>query len=784
MELDRENYLKILPKYIKWKEDTYKKELWNIHTKLTNLILSKSLVDYSSITREKIIMHTAIDYSLDCMDTIVNLITMSNNKENIICGLTYSFIPNKYHFNLYDKNILPSTIVLASHNIITNYINIGPSLESVDGEYRNLFCNMWGFFKFQDHYPEIYKPILKYVKKLIMSRKYQFTRETFYSRIALKQEYDVDMDMHFETHEIVLVMFIQVWYISVYSKFFNIRETLTNSRYISFMDEYMEADLKFFQTLIAQHSTEDMTLIYKYLTNVCEAGKDNVTNLGFGQKLTPLNLLEIQNPFNARFIPWREYLVSNALSQLVINNICQGFPIAVNWVYIKGANRDLYNNEIQYKRVDRSDQAKMIVKYLVKSQSYGYAVGKRHRNIDETIGVVTEMLKDKFLVLNEKIGEAIDYGKNEIIMSDSSFMLISEYVGRTLFDSLKLCRNYEKYNDAIGRPFNGGHKYFKKYIFDICYSLYTMYKKLGIIHGDLHLNNLTMYQPFNLTDKFKEVKKPYVAYVMGKKNEYCFLLPSCGIQMMLIDFGRCFIDPKKVDKLKIKNIPDRYPPVHEDEKDLFNKEQIERLLNQFLSVFSNFRDQESELRILFNKRFNLVYKLLSVFDLYNVTKKLDTLFEVNHPDIVVPDNKCRFFVKKIVDLCTTYLVSDMTKLLEDKHIGDEFIDKLPIFNVILALFTPNLVNEEDLNNPPLNDASIIDIVFFNNEEKYDINRLDEIPSVYRFKKYIDEKGEEVEFTSAYLKKYAIERRIEYEKRFVKVFDTIDLIVRRQKEKFF
>lgn len=143
-----------------------------------------------------------------------------------------------------------------------------------------------------------------------------------------------------------------------------------------------------------------------------------------------------------------------------------------------------------------------------------------------------------------------------------------------------------------------------------------------------------------------------------------------------------------------------------------------------------------------------------------------------------------FFCKKIVDLCTTYLVSDMTKLLEDKNIGDEFIDKLPIFNVIIALFTPNLVNEEDLNNPPLNDASIIDIVFFNNEEKYDINRLDEIPSVYRFKKYIDEKGEEVEFTSAYLKKYAIERRIEYEKRFVKVFDTIDLIVRRQKEKFF
>ena len=42
-----------------------------------------------------------------------------------------------------------------------------------------------------------------------------------------------------------------------------------------------------------------------------------------GQKLIPLNISEAQNPFNIIYKPWREFLISQRVQDLVINGVAK-----------------------------------------------------------------------------------------------------------------------------------------------------------------------------------------------------------------------------------------------------------------------------------------------------------------------------------------------------------------------------------------------------------------------------------------------------------------------------
>lgn len=778
--LNLKEYIKILPEHLKWKEDTYKSTYWNIDSlknvpKETDRILKSAKTEFSSILRERVINRLSL-FDLDTLNTMTSVITILDESANktIICGFVYSAYFSESKYKTIKKGQFPSNDKYFSHDIISSYWNIGPSLESVDGEYRNQFSNFTGLYKIMLFFPELHKEMLEYLKKEIRRRKYSFDRETFFPTTNLKK-YEIKLDRHFKEYQMELNLYMMVWYIGVYRKITNIREEHINKRYIDFIDKHISKDVDFFKTLIKKYTKETMEIVYRYFDNICLPGKNRTSILGFGQKLIPLNLLEAQTPFDVRFVPWKDYLVSQALGKLVVNNICPGFPIVNSWVYIKGSKKGLFNNKIQYQRIERSDQARSIIELLVKAKSYMYQ-NIKEKSLKKVRGTVTSLLSGKFKALHDQIDEAVNFGKNEIIMSNVSFMIVSEYTGRTLNDSVRLVKSSPFYNESLGKPFtSGGYKYFKKYVFDLCYNLYCMFEHHGIIHGDLHLNNLTLYQKFPISDGLDKVKDPHVAYVLGKNNEYCFVLPSLSTHTTIIDFGRSFIHPDKLESLRDESVPKKYPVTGNKEK--FIKEQIRRLIRIYIKLVPSAKDQEPELKVLFTKRFNAIYTLMSVSDLFNVMNKLDTLFSLKQKDVVSPHANCIFLIKKILDLCSIYLVSDVSKLMEDKSHESVIEETSPLLNIILKLFSDNL-------STTTTEKNIVDVFLYNNPIKYSLDFLENVPEFISTKKYTDPKSKKlVEFSSHGIE-YIKEKRKIYEETRVKNYDIVDLIARRHKEKIF
>jgi hypothetical protein len=777
--IKEKDYIKILPEHQKWKNQLYRETYWNTDAlkipEGTKQLVESANIKYSSINRERI-PYRLSQFYLDTMNTITSVITIldKTNGKNIICGFVYSKQYSSIDYKLVDPL---SNSILLSDKMMSYYYNIGPSLESVDGEYRSQFSDFTGLFKVKLYYKDLYSEITEYLKKNINKRKYAFHRETYFPTAKIKQ-YEIDLDKHFHTNQMELNLYFMQWYIGVYQKLTNIREDHVNQRYVKFMDKHMKEDIQFFEKLIKKYTSNTMKIVYRYFEYICLPGKNYTTVLGMGQKLMPLNLLEVQRPFDARFVPWRDYLISQALTNLVVNNICPGFPVVNSWMYIKGTKKGLFNNRIQYQKIERSDQAVSIIELLVKAKSYTYQ-NIKSADMKKMRGTITSWLSDKFKFLHDQIDDAINFGKNEIIMSNVSFMIIGEYAGRTLNDALRLTKSSPYYNNSLGQPFtSSGYKYFKKYIFDLCYNLYCMHEYYGIIHGDLHLNNLTLYQKFDPDhENFSSVKNPHVAYVLGKNNEYCFVVPSLAYHTTIIDFGRSFIHPDKLDRIKDPTVPKKYEIT--GNRDKFQKEQIYRLIRTYIKLVPGAKDQEPELKVLFTKNFNAMYKLMSVIDLYSVATKLNTIFGLKHPDIVNPHSNCIFLIKKIIELCNIYLVSDVSKLISDKAYGDSIEESnAPLLDIIIKLFSDNL-------HDPVSESSktIIDVFLYNNPLKHSLGFLSKNPPIMSKKKYEDSDGKLVEFSSVGIENNKKTRKI-YEESRVKNYDTVDFIAQRHKEKIF
>ena len=55
---------------------------------------------------------------------------------------------------------------------------------------------------------------------------------------------------------------------------------------------------------------------------------------------------------------------------------------------------------------------------------------------------------------------------------------------------------------------------FTKYMFQICYNLYCLNSKLYTIHGDLHLNNITLNTILYKKNAKIDIKNPKLLYIL------------------------------------------------------------------------------------------------------------------------------------------------------------------------------------------------------------------------------------------------------------------------------
>ena len=656
------------------------------------------------------------------------------------------------------------------------YFTTGSSFLSKDGEYRvglisiNNITSILAMPIIQN----IFQEVSTYLHKKLIDRKMILTKEYFYPTDADKT---IETDLEYYSFEIQKDLFAVAWFNTMFNLHLGIIENHLNKKYKQIMFKYKKDDLEFFNKLVIKYSFKQMSKL-RYIsnhiflaTNLAITKKETATKVG--QKIIPLSIAEVQNPFNIRFKPWREYLISTHLSDYIVNNVSPGFFITNSWFYIKNSRKGLFDNDIQFERMQRSELAVQITELLSRAKIFTYENIHDQKAISKklTKKTINTYISNKFKELSEKIQDPIDYAKEEIIMSNVAFCIISEYVGRTIMDVVLLSKSSSYYDKLIGSPFTlAGYPLFTKYMFELCYNLYCMNIRSGIIHGDLHLNNATLKGlTYTNIRNINDIKNPAVLYVLGDENSQ-YIFPTTGYYLCIIDFSRCIVLPEKINSFKDSSLPKTYDIL--DNMKEFQLDQVERLLNIYINYTTDSLSHIDELRILFKNKFEAVFKLLTVTDLFGFTQKLIMVFSSTDTSIPKLHKNCIDLLKKINNYAQQFLTVEMNKLISNKEYEQTILDmEWPIYTIIKNCFYEHLI----LNAPIQN---IIDVYNINNPLTYSLNQLDKFPPVIKTPRYIKNKKEMIPY---YIKIHNTLRK-EFEKEKSQGMVMVNYIANRQKHK--
>ena len=682
--------------------------------------------------------------NIDIVNTICitfKLKEMSTDKDVI-----FSFGYFNYEKNMNKKNLY-------------KYFTVGGSYISKDGEYRLSFLNYNNIVEIKEN-PKtrnIFYDFKTYLKNNLSDRGLIITKDFFY---PIDEKKTLEVEMEYYSFELQYDLLTMTWLELMLKIYYNIVENHINDKFKYIFLKYKKEDFEFFNSRIKNYDKNNLIILRRLCNNILHNKLNKKNTLKIGQKTIPLTISEAQEPFNIKFKPWREYMISMHLSDYVINNISAGFFLTNSWFYIKNSRKGLFDNDVQFKKMKRSEIALQITELLNRAQIYTY-----DSIIDKT-GIsshdVDSWISNKFKELSNKIQDPIDYAKQDIIMSNVALCMISEYVGRTLWDFMLLSKSSTYYNNLVGCPFSKkGYPYFAKYMFELCYNLYAINSISGIIHGDLHLNNVTIN-----TIKYGdiEIQNPQVLYVISDDFQYIF--PSKHYNLCLIDFSRSIILPNKLEKIKDSFLPKTYEILNEIEE--FQKDQVERLLYLYMNYTSDNINKKNELRVLFTNKFEAVFKLLTTIDLYSITSKMIKSFKIKDKKIPIPDKYCLNLLTKLNKYANQFITVEMNKLINDPKYEQVILEmENPIFTIIKLCFY-----EFDVNNSKI--GNIIDIYNVNNDMKYSINKLSDFPP------HIKELNSA---TQQYDLKNDITARKKFEKEKLNGLKIVDYISKRQKTKY-
>jgi hypothetical protein len=367
--------------------------------------------------------------------------------------------------------------------------------------------------------------------------------------------------------------------------------------------------------------------------------------------------------------------------------VCPGVPVTHDWFYISGVDKSLFDNPKMYEKMVISDEAKDVLYKLKKARSSVYY------NMD---------LKSEKL---DRLSKEFDPKEEELIVSDKGIVVISEYVGRTVNDIAESLKS-DEYKKSIGSMFSKPDE-FSKYMFDVTYALLCMNSRLGIIHGDLHLNNTTihhMFKPYIYGDSHNIKKNKYVLYIMEKN---VFVFKDMGKVGTVIDFSRGFIVPP------------------EEEREL-KESQSNRILDYYKQLFPEFTKSFGEkLKIKLEKDFDHVYKIFSAIDMYVHTDRLIKFTEKYA--LLQTHKKVTELIVKINSI-TRYYLKDVMEKIVVKNMNIASI-KYPNYDILLRCFKNNILTPAQMKDTTM---EIDDIFFYKNKLRYSIAHYDKLPPRVKF----------------------------------------------------
>jgi hypothetical protein len=191
-----------------------------------------------------------------------------------------------------------------------------------------------------------------------------------------------------------------------------------------------------------------------------------------------------------------------------------------------------------------------------------------------------------------------------------------EYVGRTMRDIPTLVATGDYY-PGLELAFTNTDTFYK-HMFEYVYSFYCMNMQ-GVIHGDVHLNNVTIMRLYRLLDP---AGKPYtpgakVCYMVGDTS---YVFPHHGLFSCIIDFSRAILgDEEQLCK---------------DFGQTFTADYMKRQKDRVLALLFVFFPKTLEryrngVEGLLISNFPLMFKIISALDVYVLMSNIKTMTEID-----------------------------------------------------------------------------------------------------------------------------------------------------------
>jgi hypothetical protein len=528
--------------------------------------------------------------------------------------------------------------------MVPEYICCGPNILSADGEYRSNFTSVRMLQYINIHF----KSLMEETEEYLQSK----TKLKFYQQYYLLPNSDGDLFKNIiKNSRLNIQLFVVSWLVNGILMFQNLQSKNIHTDYQLTM--YDNKDNEFMGYLFKTYSKNVMRDVYTVatLSHSSQTNQKSVSdilnsNIRLGQKIIPLNKDGVDT-LNIQYNTWREIYIGMLCNDLLANIICPGVPLLYNWIIINGVDKYIFNNP---------DIKKQMV---LENEEY----------------MNSEYLTNRSNIINK---------------SDKAVMVLTEYTGRTVND-IKLLVDSDEYISSVGNMFKNSVS-FKKYIFDIVYTLLCLHQKLNIIHGDLHLNNVTIRHTY----------KNYLKNVKSGNGKNIFIVDdniyefdTMGFDGTVIDFSRSFL---------ISSNPK------------LQEEQIEKILHYYLTLFPDFyKKYEKELKLKLVNDFMSVYMIFASIDLYIHTKCL-LQFISNNKKL----NTTKLNLQLVLDLNSLsikHLTVDIIQVLSGKKIHSykckEFLK-----------YFKNCKSDETVEN----------IYNFNNELTYSYNSYNKLPIMLKYLK--------------------------------------------------
>jgi hypothetical protein len=584
-------------------------------------------------------------------------------------------------------------------DIVHKFVCTGPTFRSQDGEYRNRLISWVQFQQLFDKYGEIFEQIEKAVIDKIEQGSLTFQTDFYYPAGFTYGERKFE-DM-INNLRLPIKFYILCWAHDYYAIHNKIVENHVNPAYQYIF--YQPDDKDIFESILGKIGQvgywELQSRISRHYANVNDLDH-NLLEPQCGQKIFPLSVFEAIRHDDIHFNVWREIYITNMATNLVLNLISPSFPFINNWFYIQSAHGGLFDNIAMHDKYAHSSIAENISSQLKNTDKLNYV------NNDRTKGFIS----NKFAKLSRALQKSIVYADSDIRLTELAVCMTSEYVGRTLRDLPILIANKE-HLPGLDLSFTDTH-IFTKHMFEYVYAFYCMNSKIGMMHGDLHMNNATIGRLYHMTNKknIPYVKDPHIAFIIDSE---VYMFKHVGLFSIIIDFSRAILgDHARLEHEFSERFAEQY-----------FKDQRTRVLQMIYHYFPKLMNKyKDKIEVLLTNSYPLMFKILTAIDTYVIMSNIAAMFGLDdaftHGKIKIAPGAINL-LKKLSTMAEHLVVSNIRAAIEGRISSPDDIE-WPNLLILQKNFTEYKLTPERMKES----VTVVDIFNSNNDIVSDIDDYD------------------------------------------------------------